>query len=236
MRDLNAMLPTTYPWSLETLGRDGLLALLASADQLSQAASGGAPLPQLLRGKKLALLSDDHAGPDAAAFLRAATELGAHVARVRAGSEPGRRDPRDTAALLGQLYDGIECQGLPEAELRQLGRDAGVPVFDGIGSACHPLHVIADLMTQQDLAGDRPFDQMTVRFGGDPQSACGRTWHHVSGLLGVQSPAPATEATPDAAPVSEVPLPASQASPAAQALQASNRHHLLQAVLARALA
>lgn len=231
------MLPTLYPWSLESLGRDGLLALLAGADQLKQAADGGAPLPQLLRGKKLALLSDDHASPDAAAFLRAATELGAHVARVKAGAgEAGRRDPRDTAALLGQLYDGIECQGLPEAEMRQLGRDAGVPVFDGIGSACHPLHVIADLMTQQDLAGDRPFDQMTVRFGGDAQSACGRTWRHVSGLLGVQSAPPATAATPGAAPVGEVPLPAAQASPAAQALQASNRHHLLQAVLAQALA
>lgn len=95
-----------------------------------------AALPQPLRGKRLALLSDDHGSPAAAAFVRAATELGAHVALVRATSASG---PRGVAALLGQLYDGIECQGLAEAELRELARDAGVPVFDGIGSAAHPL-------------------------------------------------------------------------------------------------
>ena len=136
-------MPTiALPWSIDTLNRDGLLALMASADRLGRAADG-AGLPQLLRGKRLALLSDDHDSPAAAAFTKAATELGAHVARVRNGSpqEPGRRD---RAALLGQLYDAIECQGLAEAELRQLGRDAGVPVFDGIGSPTHRLYADAD--------------------------------------------------------------------------------------------
>lgn len=125
------MPPSTSPWSPDTL--------LHAAGQLSRAAAEGA-LPRPLRGKRLALLSDDHASPAATAFVRAATELGAHVALVRAATASG---PRGVAALLGQLYDAIECQGLADAELRELVRDAGVPVFNGIGNAAHPLYALA---------------------------------------------------------------------------------------------
>lgn len=145
-------MPTTaLYWPPDALSRDALLALTASAGRLARAATDGSGPPQLLRGKRLALLSDDHGSPAAAAFRRAATELGAHVAFVRSGG-PQDAGPRSRAALLGQLYDAIECQGLPEAELRQLSREAGVPVFDGIGSEDHPLHALADQMTQQELA------------------------------------------------------------------------------------
>lgn len=137
------MPPISLPWSFDTLTPDGLLALAASADRLGRAAATDAGLPQLLRGKRLALLSDDHDSPAAAAFTKAATELGAHVARVRNDS-PQEAVRRDRAALLGQLYDAIECQGLPEAELRQLSRDAGVPVFDGIGNPAHRLYAVAE--------------------------------------------------------------------------------------------
>lgn len=122
-----AMPSITSHWSPDTLQH--------AAGQLSRAAAEGA-LPQPLRGKRLALLSDDHTSPAATVFVRAATELGAHVALVRAASASG---PRGVAALLGQLYDAIECQGLDEADLQELAREAGVPVFNGIGSAAHPL-------------------------------------------------------------------------------------------------
>lgn len=141
-------MPTlALPWSIDALTPGGLLALAAGADRLGRAAAG-AGLPQPLRGKRLALLTADHDSPAAAAFIAAATELGAHVARVRNDSplEAGRRD---RAALLGQLYDAIECQGLAEAELRQLSRDAGVPVFDGIGSPAHRLYAGAVAMTAE---------------------------------------------------------------------------------------
>lgn len=126
-----------FPWSTG--------AVLAGAERLRRAAASAGSPPPLLRGKRLALLSDDQDSPAAAAFVQAATELGGHVARVRA-SGPGARHVRDLAALLGQLYDGIECQGLPAAELHELSRNAGVPVFDGIGEASHPLRRLADSM------------------------------------------------------------------------------------------
>lgn len=136
-------MPTTLPpWSLDALSADRRAALFNSADQLERAAASADGLPQLLRGKRLALLSDDHASPAAAAFLQAATELGAHVALVRAGGIADGRD-RNRAVLLGQLYDAIECQGLPDAELRRLGREAGVPVFGDIGGAGAALERLA---------------------------------------------------------------------------------------------
>lgn len=196
-------------WSLDALTRRDLLTLIGSARQLQRAAAqpGGRPAP--LRGKNLALLSDDHASADAVAFLRAATELGAHVAHVRA-TEPGgagRRDPRDMAGLLGQLYDAIECQGLPDAELRQLDRDAGVPVFNGMASPTHPLHAVATLMALQEQQGEGPL----------PAQGSAR---RVAELLGLPLDESASAA----------------ATPPPEEAVARHTHHLLQAALSCTLA
>lgn len=143
---MNAMLTSPHLWSPDPPTREGMLSLLSSAGQLERAAQAGHALPQLLRGKRLALLADDHASPAAMVFTQAATELGAHVAHLRASNAAGA--PQRTAALLGRLYDAIECQGLSEAEVRRLGREAGVPVFDGIGNDAHWLNRVVD--TQPD--------------------------------------------------------------------------------------
>lgn len=143
------MLPNASLWSA-----DKGLALIADAERLKRAAASGSGLPQLLRGKRLALLSDDLDGPAATSFVRAATELGGQVALVRA-SGLGDRQARNLASLLGQLYDAIECQGLPSAELRELARHAGVPVFDGIGDAAHPLRQLADTMDGETACNHR---------------------------------------------------------------------------------
>lgn len=193
-------------WSLDRLTRGDLLTLIGSARQFERAAALADGRPAPLRGKNLALLSDDHASADAAAFLRAATELGAHVARIRA-TEPGRatgRDPRDMAGLLGQLYDAIECQGVAEEELHQLDRDCGVPVFNGIASPSHPLQAVATLMALQDTQGGALQAQGPAR--------------RVAELLGLPL-------------ANEV----SSSSPAAEAVD-RHRHHLLQAMLSCTLA
>jgi ornithine carbamoyltransferase len=196
-------------WSLDGLTRGDLLTLIGSARQFQRAAAQAGSPPTPLRGKNLALLSDDHASAEATAFLRAATELGAQVARVRA-TEPGdagRRDPRDMAGLLGQLYDAIECQGLGEGELRELERDAGVPVFNGMASPSHPLHAIATLMALQEQQGEQPL----------PARGAAR---QVAGLLGL--------------PLDEI-AGAAPTPPSEEAV-ARHTHHLLQAALSCTLA
>ncbi|MDR7272666.1 ornithine carbamoyltransferase [Pelomonas saccharophila] len=158
--------------SLEALPGNDIQGLVDCARQFQRSPIQATPL----RGRILALLSDDHDSPAAQAFLRAATGLGAQVARVRA-TEPGPRQLRDRARLLGQLYDAIECQGLDEADLRQLGRDAGVPVFNGIASPDHPLQTLAARMTLQELRGEltlppAPIDPL-------PAEAVARNHHHL---------------------------------------------------------
>lgn len=173
------MLKPQALWSLEGLTRGDLLTLVGSARALQRAAGEAGSRPAPLRGKNLALLSDDPDSPAAHAFLRAATGLGAQVARVRA-TEPGPRELRDRAGLLGQLYDAIECQGLAEAELRQLDRGAGVPVFNGIASPSHPLKDLATLMTLQDIRGDASLPLLAPPLVGPlPAEALARNHHHL---------------------------------------------------------
>ena len=85
---------------------------------------------------------------DATRFRDAAADLGAHVAYLRTGLEEVRRpdERRHTARMLGRLYQGIECQGLPPAFVAELGREAGIPVYDGVATAAHPFARLAELL------------------------------------------------------------------------------------------
>ena len=120
--------------------------VLASARMLQRASLADAVQP-LLRGKNLGLMCEADDG-DAALFRRAAVELGAHVAHVRPSlselSTPV--EVQHTARMLGRLYDAVECQGMAPALVRQMGRDAGVPVYDGIATLQHPMSRLAELL------------------------------------------------------------------------------------------
>ena len=120
-------------------------AMIAAARALRQAAAAGSP-PALLRGKNFGLLclADDSA--DEALFVSAATELGAKVTRVPPDVFDSGAQEQQIARLLGRLYDGIECEGVPDERVRQLRADAGVPVYDGIGCAAHPIAALASLL------------------------------------------------------------------------------------------
>lgn len=130
-------------------------AVLAHARALQRAAQAGAGQP-LLKGKNLGLLCESIDDPGAVLFRRAAGELGAHVAHIRptlsASSTP--QEVRHTARMLGRLYDAVECQGMPSSLVRQVGADAGVPVYDGIALHNHPTTRLAEQLD----AGTAPQD------------------------------------------------------------------------------
>jgi ornithine carbamoyltransferase len=127
-------------------------AFLASARQLRRAEQGSAGACHLLRGKNLGLVCDSEEHPAALLFRSAASALGANVSHIRAHPDepdaPAGAGLLETARVLGRLYDGIECQGLAPELVRQLGRDAGVPVFDWLAGPNHPTAQLA-----QRLAG-----------------------------------------------------------------------------------
>jgi ornithine carbamoyltransferase len=128
--------------SLTPASAPGFDALLATARLLQRDGQGAQSSRLLLRGKNLGLVCESEGDADALLFRSAASALGASVSHIR--PDPAGGDPAagtgllDSARVLGRLYDGIECQGLTPTLVRQLGREAGVPVFDRLAGANHP--------------------------------------------------------------------------------------------------
>ncbi len=135
--------------------------VLNSARALQRAAASGGS-QGLLQGKKLGLLcqtdidgdkegdsgSDAQSNADAAAFRRAASELGAHVAHVRPSLTEAStaEEVQHTARMLGRLYDAVECQGMAADLVRRMSVDAGVPFYDGLACCKHPTARLAELL------------------------------------------------------------------------------------------
>lgn len=152
------MPPTLIQCSLQAfdaMSTRAIAEVLDSARALQLAARASTTQP-LLRGKNLGLMCEAADEPDAALFRRAATELGAQVAHIRP-SLSERSTPSDvqhTARMLGRLYDAVECQGMAATLVMQVGRSAGVPIYDALASEKHPTHRIADM-----LGGDTTPDE-----------------------------------------------------------------------------
>lgn len=131
-------------WSLAHLTGADVLALVAAARALEGSDRFGV-VHRPLAGRNIALLSRSPDDAAQAAFCRAAAELGAQVARIPFTGA----DAQDTAALLGRLYDAVDCEGLDTAFVERLEREAGVPVHNGLADAQHPAQALADLMAIQ---------------------------------------------------------------------------------------
>jgi ornithine carbamoyltransferase len=103
----------------------------------------------LLRGTNLALICESADDADAVVFLEAASDLGAHVAHIRPNLSDLHAPAvlQHTARMLGRLYQGIECQGLPADLVSRLGREAGIPVYDGVSRSEHPVAGLAKLLS-----------------------------------------------------------------------------------------
>lgn len=130
----------TPAFPLATLPRTEGGTLLSLARSL--AAGGGTPA---LRGRNLALVCAED-NDDTALLRRAATGLGMQVARIQPalGAASSAREIESTARVLGRLYAAVEWPGMPLELLEQVARGAGVPVYDGMCSAAHPLARLAE--------------------------------------------------------------------------------------------
>lgn len=136
--------PTTAHSSAAAPSAQQSAALLDKARALQRAAQQG-NLPLALKGKRLALLSNDQVPAETALFCAAAAELGAQVAQVspRLSERSSARQLASTARLLGLLYDGIDCEGLPHELVQRLREVATIPVHDGLASAEHTAAALA---------------------------------------------------------------------------------------------
>jgi ornithine carbamoyltransferase len=159
--------------------------LLAMAQELKRARAGGSERTQL-RGKNIALLSDQSAVPNPATLQTAAAEQGAYVSRITP-ADPQRLQTRswpDTARLLGRLYDAIEYRGLEPATVQALTRWSGVPVYSGLSQPFHPTQILADFLTMQEHCA-KPLSQIRLAYIGDARSMTLGTLLQGAALMGI---------------------------------------------------
>jgi ornithine carbamoyltransferase len=211
------------------LSRADLLALLDGAARLKQAARAGQPSTPL-RGKNLALLGDTQGE----LMRRAATELGAKVALL---SAPGGHGLNGSARLLGRLYDAVDCGPMAASALELLDRDAGVPVFNGLGADDHPTRVLAELLAMQEHAG-KPLPGLKVLFIGDPKTASGKALQQAAALAGIELRLGGSAADADFVIDASRPthwMLSGRTGPIDDAQRADNRRFVVQALLANTI-
>src|SRR2546423_7881488 len=123
---------------------------------------------QRLKGKQIALIFEKDSTRTRSAFEVAAFDQGAHVTYIGpGGSHIGYKETmKDTARVLGRMYDGIEYRGFAQESVEELARYSGVPVWNGLTNEAHPTQVLADLLTMQEHA-HKPLEAVSFCFLGD---------------------------------------------------------------------
>jgi ornithine carbamoyltransferase len=149
---------------------DELRHLLKLAADLKAAKYGGYEQPRL-RGKNIALIFEKTSTRTRVAFEVAAFDQGAHVTYLGpTGSQIGHKESmRDTARVLGRVYDGIEYRGFGQAIVEELAAYAGVPVWNGLTDEWHPTQLLADVMTMAEQS-DKPLAQIAYCYVGDARN------------------------------------------------------------------
>ncbi len=122
---------------------------------------------QRLKGKQIALIFEKESTRTRSGFEVAAFDQGAHVTYIGpSGSHIGYKETmKDTARVLGRMYDGIEYRGFAQAQVEELAQFAGVPVWNGLTDESHPTQVLADLLTMQEHA-HKPLNEVSFCFLG----------------------------------------------------------------------
>jgi len=131
---------------------------------------------QRLKGKNIALIFEKDSTRTRCAFEVAALDQGAHVTYLGpSGSQIGKKETmKDTARVLGRMYDGIEYRGYGQAIVEELGAFAGVPVWNGLTTEFHPTQILADFLTMMEHS-DKPLSQVAFCYFGDAKNNMGNS-------------------------------------------------------------
>ena len=149
--------------------------LLDLSLDLKKAKYAGTEQPRLV-GKNIALIFEKGSTRTRAAFEIASYDQGAHVTYLGpTGSQLGTKESmKDTARVLGHMYDGIEYRGFGQDRVEELGRYAGVPVWNGLTNEFHPTQVLADFLTMMEHS-DKPLNEVKFAYMGDARNNMGNS-------------------------------------------------------------
>jgi len=141
--------------------------LLELSTNLKSAKYAGTEQP-LLTGKNIALIFEKTSTRTRCAFEVAALDQGAHVTYLGpTGSQIGHKETmKDTARVLGRMYDGIEYRGFGQKIVEELGKFAGVPVWNGLTTEFHPTQILADFLTAKEQL-KKEYSEMVFVYAGD---------------------------------------------------------------------
>lgn len=161
--------------SLDDLSPAEIRLLLQLALDLKTAKQTGTEVPRLTR-KNIALIFEKDSTRTRSGFEVAAYDQGAHVTYIGpAGSHIGHKESmKDTARVLGRMYDAIEYRGFGQDQLELLATHAGVPVYNGLTDEHHPTQILADFMTMREFT-HKHLSDVAVAFVGEGQDNVARS-------------------------------------------------------------
>jgi ornithine carbamoyltransferase len=145
------------------------------ARDLKRAKYAGTERPTMT-GKNIALIFEKTSTRTRCAFEVAAHDQGAHVTYLGpTGSQRGIKETmKDTARVLGRMFDGIEYRGFKQTTVEELAEFSGVPVWNGLTNEAHPTQVLADLMTMQEHS-DKKLHEIAFAYIGDARFNMGNS-------------------------------------------------------------
>jgi ornithine carbamoyltransferase len=149
--------------------------LLGLSLDLKKAKYAGIERPTLT-GKNIVLIFEKASTRTRCAFETAAYDQGAHITYLGpTGSQMGAKESlKDTARVLGRMYDGIEYRGFGQERVETLAAHAGVPVWNGLTNEFHPTQVLADFLTMMEHS-DKPLSQVVFAYLGDARNNMGNS-------------------------------------------------------------
>ncbi len=149
--------------------------LLDLAADLKKAKYTGTEQPRLT-GKNIALIFEKTSTRTRCAFEVAAHDQGAHVTYLGpTGSQIGVKESmKDTARVLGRMYDGIEYRGFAQKTVEELAQYSGVPVWNGLTNEFHPTQILADFLTMREHV-DKPLREVSYAYLGDARFNMGNS-------------------------------------------------------------
>ncbi|HDI3033404.1 TPA: ornithine carbamoyltransferase [Cronobacter turicensis] len=142
---------------------------------------------QNITGKNIALIFEKDSTRTRCSFEVAAYDQGARVTYLGpSGSQIGHKESiKDTARVLGRMYDGIQYRGFGQEIVETLAQFAGVPVWNGLTDEFHPTQLLADLLTMQEHLPGKAFNEMTLVYAGDARNNMGNSMLEAAALMGL---------------------------------------------------
>jgi len=154
---------------------DEITNLIQLARDLKEAKRNGTE-HHYLKGKEIVLIFEKASTRTRCSFEVAAYDQGAHVTYLGPeGSQIGHKESmKDTARVLGRLYDAIEYRGFSQENVRVLAQYAGVPVYNGLTDEFHPTQILADVMTMIEHS-TKPVPEISFCYLGDGRNNMGNS-------------------------------------------------------------